>query len=235
MLTRRGVVIWIRARPTLARAMRPRAPLLLLVAAACALAPAPASGKMANHGGAKGSAQCGAYVPGLGADVYAADANGDPSLCAFGHVAADEEQGVDCLERPAFRCNFCTRAEKAGRVRNHTCACVSERRREELVEAETRHRLGWSWALFAVGVAWLLAAFVTSVDEERYDRVSLVARGARFEDAGLITKLLIDFAWIWMFPLAAVVAGATLLGIFYGRDPDAYYRGCCDGYETCHD
>ena len=142
---------------------------------------------------------------------------------------------MDCLERPAFRCNFCTRAEKAGRVRNHTCACVSERRREELVEAETRHRLGWSWALFAVGVAWLLAAFVTSVDEERYDRVSLVARGARFEDAGLITKLLIDFAWIWMFPLAAVVAGATLLGIFYGRDPDAYYRGCCDGYETCHD
>ena len=66
---------------------------------------------------------------------------------------------------------------------------------EELVEAETRHRLGWSWALFAVGVAWLLAAFVTSVDEERYDRVSLVARGARFEDAGPITKVLIDFAW----------------------------------------
>ena len=79
----------------------------------------------------KGSAMCGAYER-VDVSLLADPNSGDFSRCKYGHRATDEEQGKNCISRPAFSCNFCTRHAKYSKVKNHTCACIDETKRDEL-------------------------------------------------------------------------------------------------------
>lgn len=176
----------------------------------------------------KGSAMCGAYER-VDVSLLADPNSGDFSRCKYGHRATDEEQGKNCISRPAFSCNFCTRHAKYSKVKNHTCACIDETKRDELRQNTDATRIAWGWFLLVVGVILsALSIRIVFFDGEAYDKNTITCDGER--NCGTYVW---DFMYFWFVPLGCLAGGIALLAYFYGLDPQRYFRGCCDGYEKC--
>ena len=176
----------------------------------------------------KGYAVCGSYEQ-VDVSLLADPTSGDFSRCKYGHRATDEEQGKNCIDRPAFSCNFCTKHERYPKIKNHTCACIDEAKRDELLQNTDATRIAWGWFLLVVGVILsALSIRIVFFDREAYDKNTLACDGER--NCGTYVW---DFMYFWFVPLGCLAGGIALLAHFYGLDPERYFRGCCDGYEKC--
>ena len=179
----------------------------------------------------KGSAVCGAYLPVDSAIL--ADPTASPldySACKYGHMSVNDPSpaGEGCFNKPGGKCELCTRAQKYGDVRNHTCACITEAQRTKVRDRIKDSRLALGGVLLGMGALWLAHSVWVMTDEDRVERRSLASRDA----CGPGTYSAVNFVHFIFLPLALCAAGAAIVGV-YSADDSSYFNGCCMGYETC--
>ena len=180
----------------------------------------------------KGSAMCGAYLttvdPAILADPTASPV--DYSACKYGHMSVNDPSpaGKGCFSKPGGKCELCTRAQKYGDVRNHTCACITEAQRTKVRDRIKDSRLALGGVLLGMGALWLAHSVWVMTDEDRVERRSLASRDA----CGPGTYSAVNFVHFIFLPLALCAAGAAIVGV-YSADDSSYFNGCCMGYETC--